>query len=211
MSEDKKTNSRRKVLKVAAGAGLVAGSKASWENNKWTKPVVESVLLPAHAQTSQIDPNGRFAGSTSASSAALTPESSPLDSLVKSAYAQGSSIPGDLCINIENEVVDVSAVINGYSPWQGTGDLDTVISLLPDGKSKNECVVENVKLDVKVKGVEPNREAYGTLEFNYGGSKDNRPLPAYAGSYITMETTNDCKLKLTKSPIVDCFYEMKMQ
>ncbi len=45
--------SRRKVLKsIAAGSGVVLAAKSLPE--KWTKPVVNSVMLPAHAQTSQL-------------------------------------------------------------------------------------------------------------------------------------------------------------
>lgn len=44
--------SRRKLLKsIAAGSGAVIAGKNLPEN--WTKPVVDSVMLPAHAQTSQ--------------------------------------------------------------------------------------------------------------------------------------------------------------
>ena len=43
--------SRRKLLKsIAAGSGAVVAGKSLPEN--WTKPVVDSVLLPTHAQTS---------------------------------------------------------------------------------------------------------------------------------------------------------------
>jgi len=44
-------NNRRKLLKsLAAGSGAVIAGKSLPES--WTKPVVDSVLLPAHAQTS---------------------------------------------------------------------------------------------------------------------------------------------------------------
>jgi hypothetical protein len=43
--------SRRKLLKsLAAGSGAIVAGKSLPEN--WTKPVVDSVMLPAHAQTS---------------------------------------------------------------------------------------------------------------------------------------------------------------
>lgn len=45
--------SRRKLLKsIAAGTGVVVAGKSL--PDMWSRPVVESVLLPAHAQTSQI-------------------------------------------------------------------------------------------------------------------------------------------------------------
>jgi hypothetical protein len=44
--------SRRKLLKsIAAGSGAVIAGKSLPES--WSKPVVDSVILPAHAQTSQ--------------------------------------------------------------------------------------------------------------------------------------------------------------
>ena len=53
--------SRRKILKsIAAGSGAVIAGKSLPE--KWTKPAVDSVLLPAHAQTSM----GFFCESTGA-------------------------------------------------------------------------------------------------------------------------------------------------
>ena len=46
------SESRRKLLKsIAAGSGAVIAGKSLPEN--WTKPVVDSVVLPVHAQTSQ--------------------------------------------------------------------------------------------------------------------------------------------------------------
>ncbi len=52
-SEDKSepNKSRREVLrKVLVGGGLVAG--ASFLPDKWVKPVVDVIVVPAHAQTS---------------------------------------------------------------------------------------------------------------------------------------------------------------
>ncbi|MCK5360195.1 MAG: twin-arginine translocation signal domain-containing protein [Gammaproteobacteria bacterium] len=52
MSEDKDTkttsNTRRKALKAIGAGGVIAGTIPG----SWTTPVVKSVLLPAHAQTS---------------------------------------------------------------------------------------------------------------------------------------------------------------
>ena len=47
--------SRRKLLKsIAAGSGAIVAGKSLPES--WSKPVVDSVMLPAHAQTSQAPP-----------------------------------------------------------------------------------------------------------------------------------------------------------
>jgi anaerobic selenocysteine-containing dehydrogenase len=46
-----KTDSRRKLLKsIAAGTGAVVAGKSLPES--WSRPVVDSVMLPAHAATS---------------------------------------------------------------------------------------------------------------------------------------------------------------
>jgi len=51
MTDKKSSESRRKLLKsIAAGSGAVIAGKSLPES--WTRPVVNSVMLPAHAQTS---------------------------------------------------------------------------------------------------------------------------------------------------------------
>ena len=53
MTDKKSSESRRKLLKsIAAGSAVIVAGKSLPEN--WTKPVVDSVMLPAHAQTSII-------------------------------------------------------------------------------------------------------------------------------------------------------------
>jgi len=53
MKETKKTN-RRKFL----GAAAVSTAAGFTIPKKWVRPVVESVVLPAHAQTSTVDTSG---------------------------------------------------------------------------------------------------------------------------------------------------------
>lgn len=51
MNDNKSNESRRKLLKsVAAGSGAIVAGKSLPES--WSRPVVDSVMLPAHAQTS---------------------------------------------------------------------------------------------------------------------------------------------------------------
>lgn len=51
MSKKQDTNDRRKALKaILAGSGAVAAVKAG--ENTWSKPLVDSVVMPAHAQSS---------------------------------------------------------------------------------------------------------------------------------------------------------------
>ncbi len=52
MTDDKRSKNRRKLLKsIAAGSGVVIAGKSLPE--KWSRPAIDAVLLPAHAQTSQ--------------------------------------------------------------------------------------------------------------------------------------------------------------
>lgn len=85
MTDDKKTTEdRRKLLKsVAAGGGAIIAGKTLPE--KWTKPAIDSVMLPAHAQTSL----GTYSGS--AQQASIGSDSTfarALDSLVPQAHAR---------------------------------------------------------------------------------------------------------------------------
>ena len=55
MTDKKSSDSRRKLLKsIAAGSGAIVAGKSLPES--WSKPVVDSVMLPAHAQTSPAEP-----------------------------------------------------------------------------------------------------------------------------------------------------------
>ena len=76
--------SRRKLLKsIAAGSGAIVAGKSLPES--WSRPVVDSVMLPAHAQTSPAQcagvysglangTNGPFAVCTSAGSVSTPPQ-----------------------------------------------------------------------------------------------------------------------------------------
>ena len=84
MTDSKKnTENRRKLLKsVAAGGGAIIAGRTLPE--KWSKPAVDAVLLPAHAQTS----NGPYSGSVSqASIGSDSTFARALDSLVPQAHA----------------------------------------------------------------------------------------------------------------------------
>jgi len=54
MADKKSNDSRRKLLKsIAAGSGAVIAGKSLPES--WSKPVVDTVMLPAHAATTAAD------------------------------------------------------------------------------------------------------------------------------------------------------------
>lgn len=52
-TEPKKTLSRRKLLKILAASGG-AVTTASVLPGKWSKPVIEAGVLPAHAQATNL-------------------------------------------------------------------------------------------------------------------------------------------------------------
>ena len=55
--QQEKSKARRKLLKsIAAGSGAVVAGKSLPES--WTRPVVDGVMLPAHAQTSMLNSSG---------------------------------------------------------------------------------------------------------------------------------------------------------
>ena len=63
MTDKKSSESRRKLLKsIAAGSGVIVAGKSLPES--WSRPVVDSVLLPAHAETSQT-PDRTYSGDLS--------------------------------------------------------------------------------------------------------------------------------------------------
>jgi len=97
VSDKKSSESRRNLLKsIAAGGGAIVAGKTLPE--KWTAPVVDSVLLPAHAQTSPA-PTTTVAPTTTA--APCTP------CLVAATYCEGQG-EGSMSVTVaENGTVTV--------------------------------------------------------------------------------------------------------
>lgn len=87
MSENNinKGNARRKLLKgIAAGSGAVLAGRNLPDS--WSRPVVDAVMLPAHAQTSM----SSFSGSNSNEQGSIAPDSKfarALDAMVNEANA----------------------------------------------------------------------------------------------------------------------------
>ena len=99
MKSDLSKASRRKLLRsIAAGGGAVVAGQTL--PSRWTKPVVDSVLLPAHAQTSAVPP-GAGPGC-------------PEPSLVRIAFTR----PGSSVFNPANVITSTSFVV-------GEGDANT--------------------------------------------------------------------------------------
>ncbi len=98
---------RRKTLKkILAGTGAAGVAAVAPQN--WTTPVINSVVLPSHAQTSRLslnysDPNA----------GAMMP-SDLLDSLVPSAHA-GSEAVKALCINFNSDMTTYNAALESDS------------------------------------------------------------------------------------------------
>ena len=131
--KDKKAISRRKLLKgLAAGGGAVIAGKSLPES--WSRPVVDSVMLPAHAitsldsftgqgiETGSIDPDSRVARL--------------LNGMVNEAKAGPRPIPivvydaVDICIKSDGPgTVSVDAILTG-----GHGDVDVSASNVPVGE-----------------------------------------------------------------------------
>ncbi|NOY15491.1 MAG: hypothetical protein GXP23_00910 [Gammaproteobacteria bacterium] len=123
-SSDKKLEKRRKALKkILAGSGTVVSAAAM--QDKWAKPVIESVVLPAHAQTS--------VASYSVSVVALLERNKFLDFFVPTAHAESTSTTAaptttgapttkNICINVVGVTAAVQVTVQGSSSLY-TGNL----------------------------------------------------------------------------------------
>ena len=98
--KNKVAENRRKLLKtVAAGGGAIIAGKSLPEN--WARPAVDSVMLPAHAQTS----GGPYSGTLVATLNTDSMLTRAVDGLVSPAYA-------------DDPVYEVSWCITGCSEWR---------------------------------------------------------------------------------------------
>jgi hypothetical protein len=120
--QSNKGNARRKLLKgIAAGSGAVIAGKTLPEN--WSRPVVDSVMLPAHAQTSPPSPVSYYGMSGYESDAAIDTDSHfarAFEGLVNEAHAGNGMMEPMLsahsCIRKNNDgTFRVDALLNdGY-------------------------------------------------------------------------------------------------
>jgi hypothetical protein len=104
--------SRRKLLKVLFGSGAaLAAAKVLPE--KWTRPVIEAVSLPAHAQTTTTVLNGTFAASSTAQVASN--DWRLLDLVIEPAMANFVSV--QICLNniVSNVVSELLLSIGGFN------------------------------------------------------------------------------------------------
>ncbi|GMR06033.1 MAG: hypothetical protein BMS9Abin25_0614 [Gammaproteobacteria bacterium] len=125
-SNDEKLEKRRQALKnILAGSGTVVTAAAL--QDKWAKPVIESVVLPAHAQASGV--NGSFTTTTNPRN-----ENDLLEMLVPRANAAPVPCTFLLCINISGGFATVQVNDNGTIST-GSGALPFNITLSPSGNT----------------------------------------------------------------------------
>jgi hypothetical protein len=111
--------SRRKLLKsIAAGSGAIVAGKSLPES--WSKPVVDSVLLPAHAQTSPavqtyfgpaiVIEGQELMGGANDVDVENTILADVTDKLIPAAHAGGpeGETNGTLCITVNGNSADVA-------------------------------------------------------------------------------------------------------
>ena len=121
-SEDKLEKRRQALKKILAGGGT-AVTAASIQDN-WVKPVIESTVLPAHAQTSGA--SGSFTASNSTKTG-----TDLLEVLVPSASA---FCVFQLCINVNGSSATVQVLDDGVLST-GAGAMPFNITLQPSGNT----------------------------------------------------------------------------
>lgn len=167
---------RRGALKRLAAGGAAAGILAALPS-RWTRPVVESVMLPAHAQTSEPgEPDGVFFAASQP-----TDSRSILDWFVPAAHAvvvpdcqigSGCATLADGEITLFLRLTDGKSIPSCYSGMGGVGD---TVALSPQNGINILC---NKTVDiVSLEGTAPNR----TLTLSNG-----------AGQSVLQETSGDC-------------------
>ena len=155
MTNKKSIESRRKLLKsIAAGSGAVIAGKNLPEN--WARPVVDSVMLPAHAQTSGIRTfflfsstgfitfNNELLGTTPEELIARS-EQGPLNWFIENAEAQGSN--NAICVTIEGDTyqADYQTGSNNYTGSGEVGDPPSSLnSTCPGDPIPVQLTVSNV-------------------------------------------------------------------
>lgn len=131
---------RRAVRNILTGSGIVAGAATS---GKWSKPLVDAVVLPAHAQTSAMV---MLVGNVNVSPLSNVPQQnadSVLDFFIGSAYANGGPNLSGACMTMAvdgasfdlslefaaNPTIQLSGTVSGNT-ISGTGSGITVSGTL---------------------------------------------------------------------------------
>jgi hypothetical protein len=118
---------RRAILKLGAGTGIVAAGAAL--PRRWTRPLIESAVLPAHAQATMLA--GPFFNS-SPILLLVDAGGSIMDQIFPKAYASGT-LTFQLCISVSGITASIDAyVADGVALQQwfsGTADAPSPSSL----------------------------------------------------------------------------------
>ena len=117
---------RRRLLKALAGAGGVFATGALLPE-RWTRPVVESIIVPAHAQATGVLAQS-YAGSNFESGGGPAPASRGLgerllNTIIPNASAQVNVDPVTVCLELSADSVAVSIYYVCEMPSRGTGPL----------------------------------------------------------------------------------------
>ena len=148
MNNDKSNESRRKLLKtIAAGSGAIVAGKSL--PGSWSKPVVDSVILPAHAQTSPAPPAPPVSGLTGIF---ITTEQITADS-------GGSSV--DLAIAVCSDIVNNVAAVTGVV---GSVQVNEVGIAVPGTTTVSSTGVTATIGLISVSGTAPNRQLTVSVE-----------------------------------------------
>lgn len=124
-SDQKVETGRRRVLAGVLAGGAVAGTAAAVPS-VWTRPVVQSVLLPAHAQTSADDSDGQsdrppedgnFSGRVMVNGGLLR-------WLVPAAHADVDCTPQIGCATLQDGTLTIFVAYDQCCCYNGSGDLD---------------------------------------------------------------------------------------
>jgi len=128
---------RRKVLKTAGVAGGVVATGAHWH-----KPILDAVLLPAHAQTSMAPPPAPTAtvltgGSSTAAPITHTSENNSVESiasrvmnsLIPEAHAEVDQTPGGIWRGLVGEVEDYQHCVSLTLPAGESAPTSVDVSL----------------------------------------------------------------------------------
>jgi len=171
--------SRRKLLKsIAAGSGAIVAGKSLPES--WSRPVVDSVLLPAHAQTS----GGPFSGAASESTVSINPDSNLFASLMERMVEPAHARP--------NYVYNAYVCIADHG--NDTATVDAVVS-----RSDGFCTFSNHYLATNVP---IGSTSFTDMNMTAGGCKDAAsilpfinnafaiPIPTTFGCQVTVTSTN---------------------
>ena len=208
MKNNKSSESRRILLKsIAAGSGAIVVGKSLPES--WSRPVVDSVMLPAHAQTSPvvtgtapIPQNQVYSDTYFINNASLDSESNSMlvdamDLLAPTANAQGvvetfASI--DACATPNGENVDVwiqaiwflggTTIPNTTEWWKGLLALDGTDGSLTVTDQCSEIADSN--LDAKV-------ASYNDIEIEIlvQGKMHTLPFVPFCVPFSTIQCLNN--------------------